>query len=94
MRFANEVCNSGLLMRFANEVWPPTSLATKFQLMRFWLFLTTVSHICTFYLVAGGQPPSRWERACQTSLVLMRFANEVMRFAKEDIGSCKEGRAT
>ena len=36
-------------------------LAAKFQLMRFWLFLTTVSHICTFYLVAGGGPSHQVE---------------------------------
>ena len=77
-------------MRFANEVF-----SHQVPVNEVLAVLTTVSHICTFYLVAGGaQPPSRWGRACQTSLVLMRFANEVMRFAKEDIGSCKEGRAT
>ena len=67
-------------------------LATKFQLMRCWLFLTTVSHIiCTFYLVAGG--PSHQVDGGGHGMSNLISA-ELMRFAKEDIGSCKEGRAT
>ena len=67
-------------------------LDTKFQLMRFWLFLTTVSHICTFYLVAGGGGSHQVDGGGHGMSNLI--SAELMRFAKEDIGSCKEGRAT
>ena len=77
-------------MRFANEVLshqvPVNEVLAVFD--------DSITYLHFLLGGWGGQPPSRWGRACQTSLVLMRFANEVMRFAKEDIGSCKEGRAT
>ena len=79
MMFANEVC---LLMRFSHQVPVNEVLA---------VFDDSIAYL--HFLLGGWGGPSHQVDGGGHGMSNLISA-ELMRFAKEDIGSCKEGRAT